>query len=524
MRQPAVIDKSTLEELYRLPASSISITLSIDQGHQANIEMPIKGQQVPAFGDWVNIETPQGEELIMRVRSVEHAYDLDTAKLQLEHAICTLKDELLFGEYKASDLGGGTKVAPATAIETILSNQSVWQLGTCEYTDEQPYELNSVTLYDGISTICSAMTDYYWTFDTSALPFTLNVLHRPTERSCEMREARNISTLRMTVNKGQMYTRYYPVGAKNINIKSVNGDVPYIEKNTEIYGVISKTEVDQTVKSKDILLAQAQAKLERHCEPEVNVTISGFDLSQATGEPLDRLTIGAVCGIPLHEYGTTINERIVSLQWRDIVTQPQAVTVTLGNRKSDAATIIAQMAKSGGGGAAAAAKEEEEDYAYLVDTKYQAGAIAKAVIGTDEHGDPNWSRVAQILAEGNSIDAKVNIVVKDVDGGGNELNSASIVAGINDYVKNAKGQSQSYVKINADVVELSGYVTGTQLAFVSAKIDDLMAGKTVAGQLTANNISTTNFVTATLKIGGNSYGERAVYDMNGNLCYCLARR
>lgn len=509
MRQPAVIDKSTLQELYRIPASSLGINLSIDQGDQATIEMPIKGHQVPGFGDWVNIETPQGEEIVFRVRSVEHAYELNTAKLQLEHVIGVLKDDLLFGEVSTKDLAGGasvSKVAPATAINTILSHQSTWQLGTCEYTTEQPYELNSVTLYNGIETICSAMTDYYWTFDTSSLPFTLNVLQRPTERTCEMREARNLSTMRKTVNKGQMFTRYYPVGAKNINIKDVNGGVPYVEKNVDRYGVVAKTDVDQTVKSKDILLANALAKLERHCEPEVNVTISGLELSQATGEPLDRLTIGEICGVPLHEYGTVINERIISLQWRDAVADPQSVTVTLANRKEDAATIIAQMAKSGGGGAAASAKEEEEDYAYLVDTKYQAGAIAKAVIGTDpETGEPNWSRVAQLLAEGNNLDAKVNLVVKDVDGEGNSLNSASIIVGINDYVKNAKGQSQSYVNITADAINLNGFVTASQLQAVDAKIDNLMAGK-----VTASTLKTFNFI-----LGGSTISSCHVIDVNG---------
>ena len=508
MRLPIVIDKATLQEKYRLNVSTLGITLSIDQGHQATIEMPIRGNTVPEFGDWVNVETPQGEEIVFRVRSVEHAYDLDTAKIQLEHVIGTLKDDLLFGEVSTKDLAGGAnvdKVAPATAINTILSGQEIWQLGTCEYTAEQPYELNSVTLYDGISTICSAMTDYYWTYDTSALPFTLNVLHRPSARSCEMREARNLSTLRMTVNKGQMFTRYYPVGAKNINIKSVNDNIPYVEKNVDLYGVIAKTDTDQTVKSPAILLAQAQALIERHAEPEVNVTISGLELSQSTGEPLDRLTIGAICGVPMHEYGTVINERIVSLQWKDAVTDQESVTVTLANRKEDAATIIAQMAKSGGGGRAAQAKEEEEDYAYLVDTKYQAGAIAKAVIGTDEHGEPNWSRVAQILAEGNSIDAKVNIVVKDVDGGGNTLNYASIVAGINDAVKNAKDHGQSYVNITADAINLNGYVTAQQLQAVDAKIESLMAGKITAGTLKAFN-----FV-----LGGSTISSCHVIDVNG---------
>lgn len=518
MRMPRVVSKTSLKEQYSIPASTMQLTLNLETAHTATIQMPITGYQVPTVGDWVSIETPQGEEMIMRVRMVNMAYDTDAAQIQLEHIINSLKDEIIFGKMSAGDLGGsGDKVAPATAIRSILSHQSVWQLGTCQYTEQQPYEFSSVSLYNAVDTICSAMQDYYWTYDTSSLPFTLNILHRPTVRSCEMRQARNLSTMRIQTDRSKMYTRYYPTGNKNMTISDVNSGVPYVEKNTAIYGVISKTETDNTVRSKDMLKARALAKLERHCEPEVVVTISGLELSQVTGEPMDRLTIGARCGVPLHDYDTVIDENIITVAWSDCVANPEAVTVTLANRKEDVATIIAQMSKSGGGGAKATAEDEEEDYAELVDTKYQAGAIARAVIGTDpETGEPNWSRVAQLLAEGNSLDAKVNIVVKDVDGGGNTLDAASIVAGINN-------QSGSYVKIAAKTINLSGYVTASELAATNATIDNLMTGQTYAQVLRAGTLQGATLSGTILLVGGFQYSGKQVYDTNGNVITVLGR-
>ena len=80
---------------------------------------------------------------------------------------------------------------------------------------------------------------------------------------------------------------------------------------------------------------------------------------------------------------------------------------------------------------------------------------------------------------------KVALVVSETQGG-YEVNSASIVAGIN-------GQTGSYVKIKADTINLSGYVTASQLDAVDARIDNLVSGQTAATQLTAAKVTTSAF-------------------------------
>lgn len=71
---------------------------------------------------------------------------------------------------------------------------------------------------------------------------------------------------------------------------------------------------------------------------------------------------------------------------------------------------------------------------------------------------------------------KIALVVTEDGQGGNVVNAASIVAGIN-------GQSGSYVKISADTINLSGYVTASSLNAVDAKIDNLSTGVTRASYL-----------------------------------------
>lgn len=70
---------------------------------------------------------------------------------------------------------------------------------------------------------------------------------------------------------------------------------------------------------------------------------------------------------------------------------------------------------------------------------------------------------------------KIGLVVTQKDGQ-DVVNAASIVLGINNQDKT----SQSYVNIKADRVNLTGYVTASQLAAVDAQFDNLVAGNSAA--------------------------------------------
>lgn len=76
---------------------------------------------------------------------------------------------------------------------------------------------------------------------------------------------------------------------------------------------------------------------------------------------------------------------------------------------------------------------------------------------------------------------KVEVVVDEIDGD-YVVKAASIVAGIND-------QDGSYVKIDADTINLTGYVTASQLSATQADIDNLKAGNTTATKLAAFTLS-----------------------------------
>lgn len=104
----------------------------------------------------------------------------------------------------------------------------------------------------------------------------------------------------------------------------------------------------------------------------------------------------------------------------------------------------------------------------------EANRITQEVINR-EHADNVMS--GRITTEAN----KISLVVTEYEGQ-NVVNTASIVAGIND-------QTGSYVKIKADTINLSGYVTASQLSATNATITNLTNGTTTAASIKTNALS-----------------------------------
>lgn len=360
--------------------------------------------------DWLLDNVEPGKGIVWRVKGVDTAYETQTRTVQLEHVLATLRDELLFGEITTKAIAGSNTgtVSAERALRYVLSRQSIWTLGDFEFDRKLPYSFNNQTIFQALETICGTLDGWRWEYDLTALPFRLHVRKQRNEIGSELRMGRNLLTLKRTVDRSSMYTRFYPVGARNMHI---DGD--YVSKNESVYGVVSKTETDQSITKKELLRAWAQDRLERHCEPNVTVTISALELAEATGEPLDGIRLGLNCQVPLPEYGTTILERVTKLAWGDKLREPERVTVTLANQLNDVTNIIKQLSSSGGRNAGGGAKTQEEDHAWIVDTADHVGLVAEAIIGKDGEA-VDWSRVSSIIVDGEGIHQRVTKAQDDL--------------------------------------------------------------------------------------------------------------
>lgn len=393
----------TLTVKSRFVPESMSLSLTHNGISTANMTV---GPDAPtmAVNDWLQDNTEPGAGIVWRVKGIDTDMQAQTRTIQLEHVIATLKDVLLFGETTTKAISGGNNATSSQTIAYVLRGQSIWQVGTISLGRSLPYNFNNTNAYDAIMTVCNTLDNWIMEYDLTSLPFKLSVRAASNVVACELREMRNLTSVRRSVDRTNMYTRFYPVGANNMHISG-----NYVSRNEGTYGVISKTEADQSITSEAMLRAWAEERLRRHAEPNVTVTISGVDLSSASGESLDKIRLGMMCRVPLPEYNTTITERVVKLQWPDKMREPARFTATLANQLQDVASVIQRMssqsARSSGGAALAGQKQLDKDHAWMVDTDDHIGLVAEAVAG--EGAAQDWSRVSSIMVDGEGIHQRV---------------------------------------------------------------------------------------------------------------------
>lgn len=480
-------------------------------------------------GSWFLDNTNPGKGIVWRVRSIETAFLTRTPRVELEHIIHTLKDRILFGEVTPATITGieGAETCSALqAVQYILARQTDWVLGAFGYSDSNPYKFDGNSLYDALETVTRSLKDAWWSYDLTSYPFKLNITPRPVNVVCELRAGRNLESVTRRLDTSNMYTRFYPIGKDDLHIPG-----NFVSRNENLYGVIEHVEVNQGFETEAELIRWANERLDVHAQPADNIEINGLELADATGEPLDRLSLGRMCRVPLPEYGTTITEKITQLRYSDKIHEPEVVTVTLANEQEDIEKVIADAIKEGGGpsggGGRSAARQDKEDHAWFEDTDTHVAMVAEGIVGKDADGNPDWARLSQIVVDGTGIHQTVEVVKEgmaaqntridqterriileanrataaeaELSGkitvtanriglvvternGKAVVNTASIVAGIN-------ANHGSYIKLQADTINLSGYVTASELSATDAKISNLTSGVTQAASLKATAIN-----------------------------------
>lgn len=343
-----------------------SMSLSLEE-RSSSASMTI-GPAAPTLkaGDWLLDDCEPGEGIVWIVRTIDQDFGSETRTVSLSHIIQSLKDTIIFGEVKAGTMAGDESATTCTgreAAEYALGYQSDWQLGNFAYPVEMAFSFNGDSVFEALETVTETCGDAEWNYDLSAYPFTLHITHQESEASCEMRPGRNISSVKRTIDRSGMYTRLYPVGENDLHI---TGD--YVQKNVSTYGLIEKTETESSIGDEDWLRAWAQARLERHCEPKVTIEIDGLELSESTGEDLDHLRLGKVCRCPLPEYSTQIAERITKLSWKDKLSEPENVTVTLANNRENLSMKLAKSESSSSKSSRASVKTDSEIHKTIEDT------------------------------------------------------------------------------------------------------------------------------------------------------------
>ncbi|MGM0239862.1 phage tail spike protein [Enterococcus sp. AZ103] len=336
-------------------ASDVSYEKSENQIGSISFKMPLfdsKNSMIQAL-QYVEL-TDNEDEYIGLYRIMPSTIQKDksnhTITYEATHVLGTLLDSVLFGYHEMVNR------PTLTVINYVLSQQKVkhWILKKCEFTRYFSYSWeNENGLADALFSIPKAFDeDYLWEWDTQVYPFELSLVKPQTEPVCRLQEGYNLVGYEVESNPNDTVNRIYPLGAgegvNQLNIKSVNNNIAYVEDKTSIakYGLVEYVWVDQRFTDAQSLKNNAEAMLKKWSIPSVSWKTTAVDLTKLTDEPIqiDLLRQGNVVMLNTDDYGS-INFRIKKESKADVFGNPQDIKLELGTTTGDISTTLSDLAR-----------------------------------------------------------------------------------------------------------------------------------------------------------------------------------
>ena len=458
---PAVLRDGVYNQ--RLHPVSCSIARSLNPLSTVNMEIP-QDDDIANL-DWVKVDSPDGVTEYYRVSSISVNADDGIKSIYMEHGACLLDDIVITQKAARKSANFSMKDTITNILAFLLGKQSKWIVGTVESTDTIYIELTGLTLMTAIVTMMESIPDYQVEFvQASESDWHVDIRHRPTDVYCEGRLSRNLKTCEVRYDAGSICTRLH--WERNNVVQTLDSD------NIAVYGVHEES----TGINDSLSAAQqqriAQAYLDARDHPVVGVTISGIELSQITGLPIDEFKLGKICRIAIPWLGITENEVITEKRYSDPYVDPEMVSITLANAKPDLSIAIAAVTGGGGGGSKNSTKKQLDKYKTQIDqdSKYIRLLATETEYDALENGTVTAygqvvlnSRNIQLVTSKTGIDGlepgetllgqidvtagKVSAIVENIGADG-AVTAASIALAIN-----AEGSS---AEINADRIVLSG--------------------------------------------------------------------
>lgn len=346
VRQARLLDRS-LKEKARLSVKAQSIALALTPLSTASISLTERS--TATVKDFIEVYNARGSAGIFRVTSKERGYGTGGDSLSLEHGICVLGDAATpEGERATEDNpdAGKLKGTYRDVLNTLLSFQTatvggvaMWTLGDVEIPDTETvtYKYDGGQVLHAILDVLGMIDGYAMTFDQSGFPWVMHIKKLEDTPSCEGRLSRNVKTARVTVDITDLCTR--------VECAQLPSGYMQLEDEPQ-WGIVSKRLSFAEELTQDIIERECRMYLDAHHNPRVSVEIDGLELSALTGEPMDRFDCGRMMRLALPEYGLTVNERIISIDYAAAVSRPEQVTVTLNTALRDASTSLSGLSGS----------------------------------------------------------------------------------------------------------------------------------------------------------------------------------
>ena len=472
----------------RLQALSCSLDLSVSDLPKATITIR-SADEIPSTHDFVEIFTEHGSAGIFRVVSSTYRYG-QTCQLQLIGAADTLSDDIW------PETAEEATRTVAEWIQLILAKQTTtrWQAGSCALNASVKMKVNYSELWAMLEDVKGARPGYRWSYDFSTSPWTLSLVQMPDEISSEFRVTRNIESAQITVSDQQMCNRLvFTVtdgSSDGTPVVTVYDDTASQQK----YGIRTRC---TDIKTDEIPIGMSAADyarhlLSEHAVPDFAIVINGEDLWKLTGTSIDHFELGYLCRAVLPEYGETIEERVVALNYPNVIQEPHSVRVSLSSELPNitgsvaSAKRVASAVKAARGGGGGGGKADKDSWAKVLTDVIEAtdGTGIKQMwqsgIEMTSHGGLRLFSLYQGVA---SLDSELNITNEAIT---SEVSRASEQEGLlySSITQTAEAITSEVSRATAAEGEMSSRITQTADAITSEVTRATSAEGTLSSRIT----------------------------------------
>lgn len=493
-----------------LRPSKTSISRNAFALSTAAVTLP-DGEPAVNARDWIKLFDRYGTAGIFRVSRVRNAYGSQMS-LTLKHGFCVLGDDTV-KESEGTLTGTAEEIIRQLWTKTgVTEAPRYWTFGSFAQTPVITYEYSNPKLLTAVYDVLKKVPGYDFIFDQSVFPWVFSLVKLSDADACEGRFGRNLDSCIVDVDDSALCTRVY--------LDDRDGYTDAASANE--WGIVSETLSVPDGADDAAVHEYVQAYLRDHGEPYVSITLTGMDMSAATGEAIDRFETGSVCRACLADYGVTVRSRIVTLETPDVYGKPDDVRVVMANRANTASDLLAKLrasTKTLSNQANVTNRTLSSTVTSLRDThrelveldgkttdRFSEVAItldaAEAEIllrakqeTVDKLDDRMTGAEATLKVQANEIAAKASQY--DVDALGNRVTTAestlTVQVGLieskvsKDGVISSINQTAEEIKIEAARINLSGYVTASELDAAVADITIAFANTVATDTLEANS-------------------------------------
>lgn len=339
IRLPRLLDAQGRERT-RLQPTRLALDLHLTPPSAAEMTLAADDADL-SVRDFVELYDEQGSAGIFRVEELQQQPGL-TRTAYLQHSVCTLADAMV----PSMTFTGSVR----DCLTQLLAHQEDgrWVLGDVDMPEDLTVCFVSVCedVLTAVLRLLSLLTaEYALDFDQRVTPWLLHLRRLPEDAACEGRLHRNLSSVAITVDAGDLCTRVYPFGAgqggERVSLRPLLG-CDYLESDAaSLWGVVSRSFTAPAIYDAATLRDVAQRYLQQHAVPAVSMSVKAVDLSALTGESLDAFRLGAMCRIALED--AVYHERIIQVEKPDVYGSPGLTRLTLSSRLRDTSDEIAAL-------------------------------------------------------------------------------------------------------------------------------------------------------------------------------------